>query len=435
MHQPIIGWNWRSIMKILRSIDELDAELACVDEAAKVSDDAMRAELSRFEFRPKTLECILDRLLALDPYSESYRVRQFELYSKISGISTYDPAQNERSEFNVSGAVRNPYPFCTKSPQTVGDQLIAIGFIIKTLNLTPPARILEFGPGWGNLTIELARMGYSVTAVDIEPRFVDLIQQRAAQLDLPLRAICGSFGRIPGEPGPFDAILFFECFHHCGDHLGLLRDLKPLLSDSGFLLFAAEPITESFPLPWGVRMDGMSVWSIRKFKWLELGFRESYFIRTLLKLGWVVQKVNYNNSLMNTIFIVKKNLGVIEIGALLMPNDESSTWAPVETDSSVGVRFTSGNSKITLDEDSLWNACDIEMANYAPFHIVVTLICGSSKKTHDIQPHSDCMVSLPLPKSMRLLKIKSKSWIPKNVALNDDTRTLGVAIRRITYKK
>jgi 2-polyprenyl-3-methyl-5-hydroxy-6-metoxy-1,4-benzoquinol methylase len=421
-------------MKVLRSIDELDVELACVEEAAKVSDDAMRAELASFEFMPKTLERILDHFLPLDPYSESYRIRQFELYSKISGNSSYDPVQNERSEFNVSDALRNPYPFCTKSPQTVGDQLIAIGFIIKTLNLIPPARILEFGPGWGNLTIELARMGYSVTAVDIEPRFIDLIQRRAAQLDLPLRAICGSFGKIPGEQDLFDAILFFECFHHCGDHLGLLRDIKPLLSDQGFLLFAAEPITESFPLPWGVRMDGMSVWSIRKFKWLELGFKESYFVRTLLKLGWDVQKINYNNSLLNTIFLAKKNLGVINISTHLMPCDESSTWAPAETDPSIGVRFTSGNSKITLDEDPQWVSCDIEMTNFAPFHMAVTLLCGTSKKTQDLSPNSNYVVSLALPKSIRLLKIKCKSWSPKDLAINDDTRTLGIAIRRIIYK-
>lgn len=421
-------------MKVLRSIDELDVELACVEEAARVSDDAMRAELASFEFKPKIFERILDYILALDPYSELYRIHQFELYSKISGISNYDPVQNERSEFDVSNALRNPYPFCTNSPQTVGDQLIAIGFIIKTLNLIPPARILEFGPGWGNLTIELARIGYSVTAVDVEPRFVDLIRRRAAQLDLPLRAICGSFGKIPGEQSPFDAILFFECFHHCGDHLGLLRDIKPMLSDSGILLFAAEPITDSFPLPWGVRMDGMSVWSIRKFKWLELGFKESYFVRTLSKLGWIVQKITYNNSLLNTIFLAKKNLGVINICTHLLPCDESSTWAPAEKDPSVDVRFTSGNSKITLDEDSRWRACDIELTNFAPFHIVVTLLCGSSKKTQDLSPSSNSVVSLTLPKSVRLLKIKSKTWCPKDQALNDDTRTLGVAIRRIIYK-
>lgn len=45
---------------------------------------------------------------------------------------------------------------------------MAIGFIIKNLQLPPNARILEFGPGWGNLTIALAKMGFQVTAIDIE---------------------------------------------------------------------------------------------------------------------------------------------------------------------------------------------------------------------------------------------------------------------------
>jgi hypothetical protein len=36
---------------------------------------------------------------------------------------------------------------------------------------------------------------------------------------------------------------------------------------------AAEPITDDFGEPWGLRLDGMSAWSIRKHGWLELGFQ------------------------------------------------------------------------------------------------------------------------------------------------------------------
>ena len=52
----------------------------------------------------------------------------------------------------------------------------------------------------------------------------------------------------------------------------------------GAIVFAAEPIIDDFYCPWGVRLDGQSAWSIRKFGWLELGFRTDYFRKTLDRL-------------------------------------------------------------------------------------------------------------------------------------------------------
>ncbi len=289
--------------RIITTLEELDAQLLTVDEVGQQSDDALRQVLASFEFR-------VDISANPDPYSEAYRRQQHELYLKISGMESYS-ANNERSEnffADADEAARQPFPYYTRSPQTVGDQLMALGFIIKTMNLPSGSKILEFGPGWGNTTINLARMGYAVTAVDIEPNFLALIQSRAKMLHLSVKTICGNFSDAVDQESPdkYDAVLFFESFHHCADHLKLIRDLGTMLKPGGIAVFASEPITDLFPVPWGLRLDGMSVWSTRRFKWLELGFKESYFRDTLARFGWKLTKHVCPDTPIGVIFVASR---------------------------------------------------------------------------------------------------------------------------------
>lgn len=73
----------------------------------------------------------------------------------------------------------------------------------------------------------------------------------------------------------------------------LLKNLYKATKIDGRVFFAAEPITAGFPIPWGLRLDGESLWAIRRFGWLELGFNEHYFLQTLDSLGWTIHKHNF----------------------------------------------------------------------------------------------------------------------------------------------
>jgi len=88
----------------------------------------------------------------------------------------------------------------------------------------------------------------------------------------------------------FDAVLFFECFHHCANHQTLIAEFDRVVAPGGKILFAAEPITADFPIPWGLRLDGESLWAIRKHGWMELGFNERYFDSLLARHGWKLTK-------------------------------------------------------------------------------------------------------------------------------------------------
>jgi SAM-dependent methyltransferase len=100
----------------------------------------------------------------------------------------------------------------------------------------------------------------------------------------------------------FDAVLFYESFHHCWDHILMLRKLHDVLRPGGRVFFAAEPITDAFPMPWGLRLDGESVWAIRQNGWLELGYTEEYFTATLRREGWSSVKHVAQDTHLGTIF-------------------------------------------------------------------------------------------------------------------------------------
>ncbi|WP_338663055.1 class I SAM-dependent methyltransferase [Pararoseomonas sp. SCSIO 73927] len=264
-------------MRVLRSLEELDEALAECDRAERVSDDAMRAVFGTFRIDPPAG-------MPEDPFSDAYREAQMGIYVTIAGRD-YALA-NEATPLDVEAALCRPFPYSTGSATTAGEHLMGIDFALRAMALPPGSRVLEFGPGWGNTTLELARLGHHVTCVDVEPRFCELIRRRAAREGLAVEVVNDDFFWAEKGGDTFDAVLFFECFHHCADHLRLLRALQARVAEGGRIFFGGEPITADFPQPWGVRLDGNSLWAIRKNGWMELGFHESYFRRALARAGW-----------------------------------------------------------------------------------------------------------------------------------------------------
>ena len=200
----------------------------------------------------------------------------------------------------------NLFRTAPRSADTVGNHLIGVGHVIRTMNLAPNSRVLELGPGWGNTTLALAQMGHDVTAIDIEANFVKLITERAARIGASIDARQGDFSMINEMDPGFDAVLFFESFHHAADHLGVLESLDRIVKPGGQVVFAAEPIHDGFPYPWGLRLDGESLWAIRKHGWFELGFRPDYFEQALARFGWTLRAVNCPETLWGFVYVATR---------------------------------------------------------------------------------------------------------------------------------
>lgn len=284
-------------LRVVRTLAELDVELQNLDRLAAVSDDALRDGCTQFRMD-------LTDPMPADPWSPEYRAKVFEMYEFLYG-SPYHPS-NEVTEFDIDENVRAPFPYSSASSATVGGHLMGIGHLIRTMALPANSRVLELGPGWGNTTIALAQMGHTVTAVDIEPNFVKLITERAARIGASIDSRQGDFALIKELDPGFDAVLFFECFHHAADHLGVLESLDRVVKPGGRVYFAAEPISESLPHPWGLRLDGESLWAIRRHGWLELGFQSSYFEAALAKYGWSITVENTPESQWGAVLIAQR---------------------------------------------------------------------------------------------------------------------------------
>ncbi len=250
------------------------------------SDDRGRAFVTGFELAAPNMPD--------DPFSPAYADAQWALYERIARRGAYELA-NEASEVNLDVALAMPYPYGSGSAGQVSEQLLAWGFIIKALDPQPGWRAVEFGPGWGNLTLQLTTMGVDVTAVEVDGDFAELIRRRTSRPDKIHIQQTDMLSFVP--EGRYDAAIFFESFHHCSRHLEMLDRLRETVTDDGVIAFAGEPVGW-MPYPWGLRLDGMSLWSVRRYGWLELGFSRAYFTEALRRAGWHGERVN-NRSLGN----------------------------------------------------------------------------------------------------------------------------------------
>jgi SAM-dependent methyltransferase len=264
-------------MQIIRDIAELDAKIAECEAAQRVSDDALRAVFPGFCMAPPAS-------LPADPFSAAYRVAQMELYEGVAGLR-YSTA-NEATAFSVEDEVLAGFPWRTGSCATAGEYFGGIAALLKVMALPAGSRIIEFGPGWGELTLMLAKLGHRVTAVDVEGRFCELIRRKAQLAGVSVEVVQDDFLWVERAGRQWDAALFFESFHHSAEHMRLLHAVHGALRPGGAVYFGAEPVVPDFPMPWGLRLDGFALWAIRRQGWLELGFRSDYFREALARSGF-----------------------------------------------------------------------------------------------------------------------------------------------------
>lgn len=411
-------------VEVVTTLSRLDEKLAEIDAAWSVSDDAARAVFATFRMEIEVQDCA-------NPWSESYRNGQFDLYHRISARPAYS-TDNEVSGFPVDP--RRPFPYYTESHTTVGDHLMAIGYIIKTMGLPAGSSILEFGPGWGNTTIALARMGYQVTALDIDPTFVQLIRDRAELFALTLEARVGAFLDAATMDAQFDAVLFYECFHHCSDHVQLLADFHHLVKPGGRVFLASEPIFDGFHAPWGLRLDGESLWATRQNGWLELGFTESYFVETCIRQGWSVSRYTSDVSHLTTIFCLTQLGDIIYPGLLRLPPADELGWAVPDTAPSTQ-RYTLSDSRLVCPVNRTCEQIIVNLANPAPHDLPFVIQHGETVERGRISKQSQKSLQLPYNPAAGNLRIETETWIPSiAIADSEDGRRIGVAVTSVEFR-
>ena len=409
---------------MISTLERLDEKLREIEVAGSVSDDAVRAVFATFR-----MNIPVDQ--NLDPWSEPYRAAQFELYSRITSRSGYSTS-NEISGYAVDAQM--PFPYYTQSANTVGDQLMAVGYLIKVMALESKSSILEFGPGWGNTTIALARMGYLVTALDIDPNFVQLIRDRADLLGLNVDARVGQFTDAATIDQQYDAVVFYECFHHCSDHIQLLADLHRLMKPGGRVFLAAEPILESFHAPWGVRLDGESLWAARQNGWLELGFTESYFIEACARQRWKVARHRSDASPLTSILCLTPLQDSISPGQMVLPPTDDVGWAMPDSPESTQ-RYTAARSRLVCPVGMHWATTTVHLVNPGPLGLPYRIQHGSSEVRGRIEPQSRATVEVAYDPDAGDIVFATETWCPAVVIPGStDRRELGLGVLEVSFR-
>ena len=392
------------------------------------------AELCRYF---TSLPAGFEYLERLDPFSPAYYAGVRQVLALITLRPDYEPARDEAANY-LPLAPTNYLPSIYQSGSSawLGEFLQAFGGVLKALDLHRDARVLEYGAGEGMIAVQLARLGCDVTVVDIERRYLAIVEAEAASLHTSVTTLHGQFGDGP-DNAAFDAILFFEAFHHALDHLGLLDRLRDRLAPGGRIVFAGEPIVETggywaptLPYAWGPRLDALSLRAMRSYGWCELGYSRDYFVEALMRAGFVVRFRPCADTARGAAYIAQTHNGVVEIGEpiLIGAHGRSDEWhVPERTH-----RWTAATEAVLpLDRTSGWTAISIRLANWLPVTKQVSVTAGRESKTALIQPGETVEMMLPLRDTPpRLLLQCELTQLDSSV----DARAFGVAVQRVTYR-
>jgi 2-polyprenyl-3-methyl-5-hydroxy-6-metoxy-1,4-benzoquinol methylase len=219
----------------------------------------------------------------LDPFSAEYAAAQMRLYEELAG-HPYRFEQDEQTALDIDTHAAAVNPYAHPGPAAMGLHLQRLARALTCANAATGEVLLDMGCGWGLSSEVAAYLGLRVTGVDINKSFVELVNRRAARTGYPITAVHGTFDDfVPGQP--VDLILFYECLHHAVDTLAVVTRLAGALRPGGRMILAGEPINASWWPHWGMRLDPLSIYCIRKFGWFESGWSAPHIIAVLRRAG------------------------------------------------------------------------------------------------------------------------------------------------------
>jgi len=251
----------------------------------------------------------------LDPLCADYAAQQQRLWQLIAGVDRpYAPEIDEKEHsWGDIDPVRTPGYFVRRDPGAIAsasDHIIATGMILRHSGLKAGDWALEYGAGFGQTALALARLGVNVDTVDISATFCRYVQQQADFFQVPLHPFEGRFGHNPRPARRYDLIWFYESFHHCLDFPEVVRQLGEHLAEGGRVILGGEPIVEkeydAVPYPWGVRLHSEVVAVVRKQRWFELGFSEAFLRELFAAAGFNGRRIDCEPTLFGRLYVFER---------------------------------------------------------------------------------------------------------------------------------
>ncbi len=259
----------------------------------------------------------------LDPWGPDYAAQQHRLWALMAGVDRPYTAALDEKETGWDGvdAVRHPGYFSRRDVQAVtsaADHVMATGMLLKHSGLQPGDWALEYGAGFGQTALTLARLGVNVDTVDISATLCRFVSEQATHFQVPLHSFEGQFGMNPRSGQRYKLIWFYESFHHCVDFMKVVPQLADHLAEGGRILLGGEPIVEreyaAVPYPWGVRLHSEVAVVMRQTRWFELGFSEAFLFELFDRAGYTGQRIDCEPSLFGRLYAFDRKTALVRRG-------------------------------------------------------------------------------------------------------------------------
>ncbi|WP_425069222.1 class I SAM-dependent methyltransferase [Reyranella sp.] len=394
----------------------LDTFVAEVDRLGGVESPLFREAFATFSYRPG-IE--VDQLI--DPLSEDYVEQQVRLYREISGRDL-NQADHELTQFDLEAHVAAANPYASPYPSGLALHHLRLATALHLARLGRSPRLLDMGAGWGLSTEFFAGMGCRTTAVDINPSFVELIRRRQQRSNLAIEALQGSFDDF--EPSSsFDAVCFYECLHHAVRPWRLIERVRSWLREGGKLLLAGEPFNDLYWKNWGLRLDPLSVYCIRKFGWYESGWSLPFLTACLNRSGFSVETVDIPIEGAGIALIATKIAGNALHPAKACPVDIAITDSMTSGD----FLTLAGSHEIAVENGEAPQVLSMHVRNHRPKDVVVSISATSESRTHTISP-GPYEFRLKLRPGLNAFSYQAETWVPALELGNDDRRPQSVHI-------
>jgi 2-polyprenyl-3-methyl-5-hydroxy-6-metoxy-1,4-benzoquinol methylase len=357
----------------------------------------------------------------LDPLSSEYLSQMLRFYTELSGREL-NQTENELLEIDLEAHVAAPNSYNHGSPKILAGQYRLLTDALSNVPYGPNSKALDMGCGWGLSSEILANLGYQVTALDINPQFVELVNRRAVRLGLPIRAVLDTFEDFqPTEP--VDLVLFYECLHHAVRPWVVLENLVKNLTSGGSLLLVGESIQSIWWPGWGLRLDPLALYVIRKYGWFESGWSQSFLYRLLAEQGLTARTLEDPLNVRGSIVIAdrSKTLTAQQIGDFV----DRTTW-------SCEPQFVVSSTRSILSVQGPENSDVVfEIFNFCPYAIEITVEQPGENIPVSLAPGRN---ELTFPSSQYSWTFVTEGWVPDEVVKNGDTRRIGFHIASIAFQ-
>lgn len=128
------------------------------------------------------------------------------------------------------------------------DKLSLPAMVVKN-KYKPPQKILEIGTGNGFTAIELAKLGYDITSIDISKVALDVAKRRVGNLNADIYFMCGDARALEFHENSFDCVISTSLVEHLTENdakthlLEIKRVLKP---QGGYYFYAGNRLKKAY---------------------------------------------------------------------------------------------------------------------------------------------------------------------------------------------